>query len=86
MDHSRFYGDSADFETNPLNNFGKYGKNRRQLDLFTFFEVVQAQILRKDPRRSCGSFWSGLELQRSNFDRFLRHLFTILFVVLTPKI
>ena len=35
-----------------------------------FFPVFQAQILRKYPRRSCGSFWSGLELRRPTFDRF----------------
>ena len=26
--------------------------------------------MRKYPRRSCGSFWSGLELRRPKFDRF----------------
>ena len=26
--------------------------------------------MRKYPRRSCGSFWSGLELRRPTFDRF----------------
>ena len=31
-------------------------------DFSLFFKVFQAQILRKYPRRSCGSFWSGLEL------------------------
>ena len=34
------------------------------------FKVFQAQILQKYPRRSCGSFWSGLELWRPTFDRF----------------
>ena len=36
----------------------------------SFFKVFQAQILQKYPRRSCGSFWSGLELWRPTFDRF----------------
>ena len=35
-----------------------------------FFKVVHAQILRKYLRRSCGSFWSGLELRRPTLDRF----------------
>ena len=35
-----------------------------------FFKVFQTQILRKYPRRSCGSIWSGLELRRPKFDRF----------------
>ena len=35
-----------------------------------FFKVFQAQNLRKYPRRSCGSYWSSLELQRPTFDRF----------------
>ena len=39
--------------------------------MFRFsFPVFQAQILRKYPRRSCGSFWSGLELRRPTFDQF----------------
>ena len=42
-----------------------------------FFGICQAQILRKYPRRSCGSFWSGLELRRTNFDRF-RSIFQFL--------
>ena len=36
----------------------------------SFFKVVQALILQKYPRRSCGSFWSSLELWRPTFDRF----------------
>ena len=40
------------------------------------FGVFQAQILRKYPRRPCGSFWSGLELRRPTIDRF-RLLFSI---------
>ena len=52
------------------------GKNlklkRRQILVSVFVKVFQAQILRKHPRRSCGSFWSGLELRRPKFDRF-RH-------------
>ena len=35
--------------------------------------------MRKYPRRSCGSFWSGLELRRPNFDRF-RPNFPIVFM------
>ena len=36
----------------------------------SFFKVFQAQILQKYPRRSCGSFWPGLELWRPTFARF----------------
>ena len=43
-----------------------------------FFQVFQPQILRKCPRQCCGSFWSGLELQRPHFDQF-RHNFPICF-------
>ena len=35
--------------------------------------------MRKYPRRSCGSFWSGLELRRPKFDRF-RPNFPIFFM------
>ena len=44
-----------------------------------FFQVCQLQILRKYPRRSYGSFWSGLELRRPKFDRF-RPTFPIFFI------
>ena len=50
---------------------GKMGKNpENNLDFSRFFKVFQAQILRKYPRRPCGSIWSGLELRRPKFDRF----------------
>ena len=59
---------------------GKLGKIPEKIWIFPcFFKVFQAQILRKYPRRSCGSFWSGLELWRPTFDRF-RLIFPILFL------
>ena len=40
------------------------------MDFPCFSKVFQAQIMRKYPRRSCGTFWSGLELRRPKFDQF----------------
>ena len=50
-----------------LPDVGKiYGKNegtsKEHLDVLGFFTVVQAQTLRKYPRRPCGSFWYHVEL------------------------
>ena len=79
---SRLYMDSAGFGLNPREN---RGKSRRNFGFFfRFFKVFQAQKLRKYPRRSCGSFWSGLELRRPKFDRF-RHFFSIFFHFVDPK-
>ena len=44
-----------------------------------FSHVFQAQILRKYPRRSCGSFWSSLEVWKPKLDRF-RLIFQICFM------
>ena len=56
---------------------GKSGTNPDNIFFFLcFVKVFQTQILRKYPRRSCGSFWSSLELRRPTFDRF-RPIFLI---------
>ena len=63
---------------------GKTGKIPAIFLIFhCFYKVFQAQILRKYPRRSCGSFWSGLELRNPKFDRF-RHLFPFFFRFFDP--
>ena len=50
---------------------GKTVKIPENIFIFSvFFQVFQPQILRKYPRRSCGSFWSKLELRKPKFDRF----------------
>ena len=67
---SRLYVDSAAFGLNPQNN---RGKSKKKLN-FTCFKLIQAQILRKYPRRSCGSFWSSLELWRPKVNRFRPNL------------
>ena len=68
---SRLYGNSRLLGSIHGKNWEHPGDN---IDFPCFFNVFQAQILRKYPRRSCGSFWSGLKLWSQTFDRF-RHIF-----------
>ena len=52
----------------PRENQGKYW--RPFYFPFVISRFCPIQILRKYPRRSCGSFWSGLERWGPMFDRF----------------
>ena len=71
MAPSRLYVDSRDFGLSPREKLGKKCNNPDTILVCSgFFKVFQAQILRKYSRRSCGSFWSGLELRKPKIDRF----------------
>ena len=53
---------------------------------FHFFKFGHAQILRKYSRRSCGSFWSGLEPRKPTIDRCRYFCSFICWFLLPPKV